>query len=81
MTGDDIQVVDICGVDGVSDICLVNNTFIQGAFYFLDIYAQTTGCVGLRVCVDNQHTFFQGGQRGAEIHGGGSLTDTAFLVR
>ena len=81
MTGDDIQIVDIGGVDGVSHVDFVDDTFIQGKFHIIDIHSQTAGGVCLRIGVNNQYVLFQSSKRGAKIHGGGGLADTAFLVR
>ena len=44
------------------------------------IYAQGSGCVALRVDVDHEHVEPTEGERGGDVHGGGGLSDAAFLV-
>lgn len=40
----------------------------------------TAGGIALRIGVDEQRALFSDGERGREVHGGGGLTDSTFLI-
>ena len=44
------------------------------------VEAQVQRGVGLRIDIDQADALARGGQRGAEVHGGGRFADAAFLI-
>ena len=42
--------------------------------------SEGAGGVSLRIAVDDQGALFGGGERGAEINGGGGFSDATFLI-
>ncbi len=42
--------------------------------------SEPAGCIALRVTIDNEGLLLFGGERGAEIYGGGCLANAALLV-
>ena len=53
MARNDIQAIDVGGVDGITDIRVVDDALIDRAINLADIYSQSTGCVGLWVSVNH----------------------------
>ena len=62
MTGNDIQSIDVCRIDSVADVRLVDDAFINGTLHFRNINAKTAGGIGLRVCVYYQNGLLQRSQ-------------------
>ena len=53
---------------------------IESAPSWLPQNPQARGAVGLRVAVDQQGPHVERGQGRPKVNGGGSLTDSAFLI-
>ena len=80
VAGNDVQTVDVGGVDGVAHVGMVDDTFIERAVHILDVDTKTARSVGLRVSINNQYRLLQRGKRGCQVDGGGGLAYAAFLV-
>ena len=77
---DNVQPLYVGGVDGIFYVCMVYDTFVKRAVHLLDVYAQTAGCVGLRIGVNDKYGLLKRCQGCRQINSGGCLPDTAFLV-
>ena len=80
VTGDYIQILNIRTVNGLAHINPVNQAIVYCAIHLSAVYAKTTGGIGLRVRIYQQHLLFQGCQRRCQIHTGCSLTYATLLV-
>ena len=80
MTWNDVQSLDVCGVNGLTHIGMVDDTLVERAFHLLDIHSETTGGVGLGVGIHHQHGLFERCQRGCQVDGGSGLPHPTFLI-
>ena len=39
VAGDDVESINIGGIDGITNICMVDNALVQRAVYLLDVYS------------------------------------------
>ena len=81
MGGNDVEVVQVGGLDDAFDLPLADEDFVERVVLFrVGIEVQARGRVGLRVGVDDERFVFQDRQRGGQVDGGGRLSDAPFLV-
>ena len=81
MTGDEVQAGHIGFEDGLARVHTIDEAVVDARLHLLDVDAQTAGCVGLRVGIDEQHFLLQRCQRCCQIHRGRCLAYASFLVR
>ena len=63
-----VEPFDVGGVDGFVNVHSVDDTFVDGAFHLTEIHAESGRGIGLRVGIDEQHPFFECGERSGEVH-------------
>ena len=80
MAGDNVEPLDVGGVDGFMDVSLIDDAFVYGAFHFCDIHAQTARSVGLRIGIDDEYVLLERGERCCKVNCRSGLSDTTFLV-
>lgn len=57
MAWHNVKSVNVCGIDGVMYVCMIDDTFVQRAVHVFRVDSEAARSVGLRVGIDYQNLF------------------------
>ena len=80
MARNDVQPVYVCGVNSFMHVGMINDALINRAVHLIDVYAQSTRRIGLRISVNHKHRLLKRGERGGKINGCRGLTHASLLI-
>jgi len=78
--GNQIQVFNLTVENDLPGIRIFNKTFVNAGFHLLNIKARSGRGIGLRICINNQHSLLQHCKAGPQVNGRGGLPDASLLI-